>query len=139
MAKDRYPFERHSEWAQDLDSKRRFWEALEATGIDRVRTRLQEHNGGERSAINIGGCMMTKGYAQEWLAWYDRQKEQEKEQKQLKKEQDEAAHRTRTFRLQCASVIIGFCALLVAVGFLNWLSDAHWFNSAWVKLTSMWK
>ena len=63
MAIDRYPFERHSEWYDDFDTKRRFTDVLETLGVDEVRSRLQEHNGGERSAITIGGCMMTKGYA----------------------------------------------------------------------------
>jgi hypothetical protein len=129
VAIDRYPFERHSEWYDDFDTKRRFTDVLETLGVDEVRSRLQEHNGGERSAITIGGCMMTKGYAQDWLAWHDRKREEAKEQ-------GEAKHRTKSFRVQSTGVFIGFLSFLVAVGFLDWLTESHWLQSVWVNLTS---
>ena len=83
---------------------------LEATGIKRVRVILDENRGGERAAITIGGVMMTKGYAQEWLAWYDQ-----------KKEERDTAQEARKYRWQRAGVIV---AVLVALATgINWVWD----------------
>src|SRR5436190_637711 len=108
---DRYPYEQHSDWEQDLNSKRRFWESLEAVGVDKVRIRLNEHPGGERSAITIGGREMTKGFASDWLAWHDRKKEKEKEHKQLQKDLQDAVHRL----WQRAGIVLAFVVAIVTV------------------------
>lgn len=58
-----------------------FWrEALEKVGPENVRARLMQHPYGSASSFAIGMCHnMTKGFAEEWLDWHDRQKRQAEE------------------------------------------------------------
>jgi hypothetical protein len=72
----RFPFER-CEWrAGDAAMNRRWYEALERLAPENVRAVLAISEAGSRSVIHIGAEAMTKGFAQEWLAWHDAQKAQ---------------------------------------------------------------
>jgi ABC transporter substrate binding protein len=72
----RFPFER-CEWrAGDAAMNRRWYEALERLAPENVRAVLAISEVGSRSVIHIGAEAMTKGFAQEWLAWHDAQKAQ---------------------------------------------------------------
>jgi hypothetical protein len=72
MTKDRFPYEADSPWAQDVDTKRKWSQSLEDTGITIVRATLTIDRHGSGASIPIGGVFMTRGYAEQWLAWYDR-------------------------------------------------------------------
>jgi hypothetical protein len=75
----RFPFER-CEWrASDAAMNRRWYEALERLAPENVRAVLAISEVGSRSVIHIGAEAMTKGFAQEWLAWHDAQKAQREE------------------------------------------------------------
>jgi hypothetical protein len=48
---------------------------LEQTGPENVRARLAQTDAGSGGSISIGTeNSLTIGFAQEWLAWHDRQK-----------------------------------------------------------------
>jgi hypothetical protein len=68
----------NNRWADgdgDKDKTRRWYEELERTGPENVRARLAQTDAGSRGAFSIGAEMsMTIGFAQEWLAWHDRQR-----------------------------------------------------------------
>jgi hypothetical protein len=52
-----------------------WFDELELTGPQNVRARLAQTNASSAGAIGIGAVpVMTIGFAQEWLAWHDRQK-----------------------------------------------------------------
>jgi hypothetical protein len=55
-------------------SKKNEYEALERTGPENVRAILAQNNVGSGALIGVGTEALTKGFAQEWLAWHDRQK-----------------------------------------------------------------
>src|SRR5262245_45204777 len=72
MAEDRFPYEQ-SEW-HSAESER-WLEALERQGPENVRATLSGayRDVGSRASISVGSVpSMTKGFAQEWLAWHDR-------------------------------------------------------------------
>jgi len=73
----RFPYE-HCTWnSNEPEKQRRWYEALERTGTDGVRIRLAQVDAGSAGAIAIGTeNSMTKGFAEEWLAWRDREKSQ---------------------------------------------------------------
>jgi hypothetical protein len=74
----RFPYET-SEWASgDAAQNHRWYQALERMAPENVRATLAAsgHEVGSRAAIHIGTQAMTKGFAQEWLAWHDAQKAQ---------------------------------------------------------------
>ena len=67
--KSRFPYD-ESPWS--YPEKNEAWlKALEQTGPENVRATLAQHAGGSASAISIGTHDMTKGFAQQWLAWHD--------------------------------------------------------------------
>jgi hypothetical protein len=74
MSKKRFPYEQ-SEW--HCGESERWLEALERYGTENIRAIL---NGayssvGAAACISVGTVLdMTKGFAQEWLAWHDREK-----------------------------------------------------------------
>jgi hypothetical protein len=53
---DRFPYEAHSPWVQDIDTKRKWSQTLEDTGITILIT-LDRH--GSAASIPIGGVFMT--------------------------------------------------------------------------------
>jgi hypothetical protein len=70
----RFPYERYNTWSQDLEQKRRWTEALEATGVEAVQIALARSRGGPRASISIGEVSMTQGFAEEWLNWRESHK-----------------------------------------------------------------
>jgi hypothetical protein len=73
MIERRFAFER-STWERNPETKRRWFEALESMGPENVRVIVAFDVHGSGAAIGIGTEIVTKGFAQEWLAWHDRQK-----------------------------------------------------------------
>jgi hypothetical protein len=66
---------RASRWsAGQPDQAKRWFDELELTGPQNVRARLVQTDAGSGGAISIGAAEMSMGFAQEWLAWHDRQK-----------------------------------------------------------------
>jgi hypothetical protein len=70
---DRFPYEADSPWVQDLDTKRRWSQALEDTGV----RDCQGYNHFRspwfsRVDPNRRCVFMTRGFAEQWLAWHDR-------------------------------------------------------------------
>lgn len=77
MSRDRFPFET-CRWAPGghPQQARDWFNELETMGPHNVRARLAQTDAGSRGSIAIGSeTMMTIGFAQEWLAWHDRQRE----------------------------------------------------------------
>jgi hypothetical protein len=78
MGDARFPYET-SEWASaDAVQNRAWYQALERMAPENVRATLAAsgHEVGSRAVIHIGAQAMTKGFAQEWLAWHDAEKAQ---------------------------------------------------------------
>jgi hypothetical protein len=74
MVENRFPYETCRWSAGQPDQAKRWFDELELTGPLNVRARLAQNNAGSGGAIAIGAIQMTIGFAQEWLAWHDRQK-----------------------------------------------------------------
>ena len=72
MAERRFPYERNT-WEPNPEAKRRWFEVLETMGPENVRVILAFDVHGSGAALGIGTEIMIKGFAQEWLAWQDRQ------------------------------------------------------------------
>jgi hypothetical protein len=69
----RFRYEKNETWTQDNDVKRRWYEALEAMGPDRVRADMTNVRGGPPGCINIGaGRNVTIGFIYDWLTWHER-------------------------------------------------------------------
>ena len=75
MADKRFPYEQ-STWKTGVEGEQRRWyEALERTGVENVRARLAQVDAGSRGSISVGTeNNVTIGFIQEWLAWHDHQK-----------------------------------------------------------------
>ncbi|HWS10055.1 MAG TPA: hypothetical protein VN362_19620 [Xanthobacteraceae bacterium] len=71
--RDSFPYEK-STWASgNAEHAKEWFEALERTGPANVRARLAQNEASSRGAMSIGTVsVMTKGFAEEWLAWHDR-------------------------------------------------------------------
>jgi hypothetical protein len=70
-----YPYQQNSWSRENPELQRRWCEVLERTGPENVRARLAQSNAGSAGSIAIGTePSLTIGFAQEWLAWHDRQK-----------------------------------------------------------------
>jgi hypothetical protein len=77
MTEDRFPFETSQWHPGDLERQRTWYEALERTGTGSVRIRLQQIEGSSNASMSVGGVQsMTKGFAEEWLAWHDQRKDE---------------------------------------------------------------
>ena len=72
--KDRFPYETCRWSAGQPDQANRWFDELELTGPLNVRARLAQADAGSVGSVAIGALHMTIGFAQEWLAWHDRQK-----------------------------------------------------------------
>ena|SRR5215471_3462300 len=58
----------------DRDRAKAWYEALERIGPSAVRARLAQESASSHAAMNISTIpIMTKGFAEEWLAWRDQQ------------------------------------------------------------------
>lgn len=75
MTEVRFPYE-ECQWGQgDVERQKRWYAALERTGTESVRIRLAQNDAGSAGSIPIGTEInITKGFAEEWLAWHDKQK-----------------------------------------------------------------
>ena len=74
MAKSRFDYQ-NNRWASgNAALARRWYEALERTNLENVRASLAQ-TAGSRGAILIGEVSMTIGFARDWLAWRDQQRE----------------------------------------------------------------
>jgi hypothetical protein len=74
MSEDRFQYE-NCRWSSGQpDQAKRWFDELELTGPQNVRARLAQVKAGSGGSIAIGNTDMTIGFAQEWLAWQDRQK-----------------------------------------------------------------
>jgi hypothetical protein len=73
MNKQRFPYEQ-TEW--HCGESERWLKTLERYDAENVRSVLYGpyRDTGSRSDITIGTTQMVKGFAQEWLAWHDREK-----------------------------------------------------------------
>lgn len=75
MKADRFPYEA-SRWSPaQPDQARRWFEELETQRPQNVRNRLAQVNAGSGGSVPIGATQMTIGFAQEWLAWHDQNRE----------------------------------------------------------------
>jgi hypothetical protein len=71
---ERFSYEQ-CQWGQENPERQRRWhEVLERTGPENVRARLAQTTAGSGGTVSIGGNDILIGFAQEWLAWHDRQK-----------------------------------------------------------------
>jgi hypothetical protein len=100
----------------------RWLEELERLGTEKVR-QILTGPGGAPAAISVGSMKnMTKGFAQDWLAWKDQ-----------KKSKDEAALRRRQFRWQRWDIILATGGAAVTVvnwfGADNWARALHWLHN----------
>jgi hypothetical protein len=73
MDNQRFPFENSLWISNNAEHAKAWFEALENIGPANVRARLAQNDAGSRGAMSIGAVQtMTKGFAEEWLAWHDR-------------------------------------------------------------------
>ena len=73
MSKDRFQYEA-SRWTTGLTQAKLWFDELELNGPLNVSARLAQTDAGSAGDVKIGQTKMTIGFAQEWLAWHDRQK-----------------------------------------------------------------
>jgi hypothetical protein len=75
MIETRFPYET-CRWSSGRPDEAKCWfEELELTGPRNVRARLAQTDAGSAGSLAIGATQITIGFAQEWLAWHDRQKD----------------------------------------------------------------
>ena len=112
---DRFPYEQNSAWSQDLEQRRRWYEALEHTGPENVRAILARTNAGSGGSTAIGTeISIAIGFAQEWLAWHDRKKA----------EREAGFRRGQIFWTRWAALAASVAALAAAIG---------WALTIWAK------
>ncbi len=75
MTEARFPYE-ISQWHRgNTELHKRWLQALELTGTEGVRIRLAQFDCGSAGSIPIGTELdLVRGFAEEWLAWHDKQK-----------------------------------------------------------------
>lgn len=75
MAKKRFPYE-ESQWSGgNPETGRRWYDTLERMSPVDVRALLAQSRAGPAGSVAIGTeVSMTRGFAEEWLAWRDHQK-----------------------------------------------------------------
>jgi len=114
MTEKRFPYEQ-CQWSANVAEKRRWYEALERTGVENVRASLAQTDAGSRGSVSIGiENNLTKGFAQEWLAWHDRQKS----------EREAEFRGSQIFWTRWAALAASVAALAGAIG---------WFLTVWRK------
>ena len=69
---ERFPYEQ-CPWTHEGKGER-WTQTLERTGPENVRAVLAHYSGGSPGTISIGTEPVTRGFAQEWLAWHDARK-----------------------------------------------------------------
>jgi hypothetical protein len=104
---DRFPYEQSSWAPSDTEQQRRWYDALERTGTESVRARLAQLYVGSSAAIAIGTeTSLTKGFAEEWLAWHDRKKS----------ERETSFRRDQIFWTRWAAIAATVASLAAAIG-----------------------
>jgi hypothetical protein len=74
MSEQRFPYEQSS-WSNDVQEKRRWYEALERMSPTDARALLAGSKAGSHGSVAVGSELnITRGFVEEWLAWHDRQK-----------------------------------------------------------------
>jgi hypothetical protein len=69
---ERFRYE-ESKFSPDPERGRRWYESLERLSPAVVRARLNQSTTGSAGSIHIGDeITITKGFAEEWVAWHDR-------------------------------------------------------------------
>jgi hypothetical protein len=76
---DRYKYEA-TRWTTNSTQAKLWFEELESNGPTNVSSRLAQTDASSSGDVKIGETKMTVGFAQEWLAWHDRQKVARQEQ-----------------------------------------------------------
>src|SRR6266446_5375415 len=115
MTEQRFPYEQCQWGGNNNETKRRWYEALERTATENVRARLAQTVAGSAGSISIGTeTSLTIGFAQEWLAWHDREKAK----------RETRFRRTQIFWTAWAALAATVAGLAAAIG---------WFLTAWRK------
>jgi hypothetical protein len=99
------------EWASGDAARGRAWyQALERMGPENVRATLAAtgYEVGSRAEIHIGANAMTKGFAQEWLAWHDAEKAQ----------RENTFRASQVYWTRWAALAATIAALAAAVGWI---------------------
>jgi hypothetical protein len=106
-AKPKFPYEQTPWSPGDPERQRHWYEVLERTGPENVRARLAQTDAGFAGSISIGTEQsLTIGFAQEWLAWHDRQKAK----------REAKFRRGQIFWTRWAALAASVAALAAAVG-----------------------
>jgi hypothetical protein len=107
MAEERFPYETCS-WPGDTpEISERWLAALERNGVENVRARLAQNDAGSRGSMAIGTeAGITKGFAQEWIAWHDRRKS----------ERETARHNRQIFWTRIAAIAASIAGASAAIG-----------------------
>ena len=106
MAEQHFSYEK-GRWSGDGPQLRRWYEALERMSPEDVRARLAQVNAGSAGAIAIGSeTMMTKGFAEEWLAWKE----------QRKAEREDRFRQMQVFWTRWAALAASIAAAAAAIG-----------------------
>jgi hypothetical protein len=114
MTEARFPYE-DSPWGGSGAQAERWYNTLERTGVENVRARLSQTDAGSPGSISIGTeHSVTIGFAQEWLAWHDRQKA----------EREASFRSAQIFWTRWAALAASLAALAAAIG---------WILTAWRK------
>ncbi len=77
MAEKRFPYEK-SRWCAGDEESRRWRDVLEGMSPEYLRKLLAENPAGSAASVWIGGVSMTKGFAEYYLDWNDRQETKRK-------------------------------------------------------------
>jgi hypothetical protein len=117
MAPDRFPYEQCKWHGNEPQTQRRWYEALEATGPESVRARLAQSDAGSAGVLTGIGTEphITKGFAEEWLAWHDRRKA----------ERDAQFRANQIYWTRWAALAASVAALAAAIGW----GVTIWLNS----------
>jgi hypothetical protein len=115
MKEERFPYE-GCRWSNnEPDTQRRWYETLELTGVENVRARLAQTDAGSPGAISIGTeHSLTIGFAQEWIAWHDREKAA----------RETRFRATQIFWTRWAALAASLAAMAAALG---------WFLTLWLR------
>jgi hypothetical protein len=118
----RFPYDQSDYTGGDPETGRRWSETLEKMGAANVRARLAQSDAGSGGSMSIGReVSMVIGFAQEWLAWHDKQVD-ERTQKAAAIERE--FRRQQIYWTRWAALAASTAALAAAIG---------WFMTAWRK------
>src|SRR5262245_53272192 len=114
MPDQRFPYEQ-CPWGSP-EKQQQWYEALERIGPEAVRIRLAQVDCGSAGAIAIGTeTMMTKGFAEQWLGWRDREKAS----------REDKFRSNQIFWTRWAACAASVAAAAAAIGWLVTIFRAH--------------